>query len=134
MTCEYRSTFITSVSRTVSIIGHAADVVAPEVDQHDVLGPLLGVGQQLFGQGAVLGLVGTAAPRPRQRPDRHHPVLDPHQDLRRAADQGEVAIGQIKEKRAGIDHAQHPVNIKRRGLASRSRTAGWERPERCRPP
>ena len=100
----------------MSIIGHAADVVAPQVDEHDVLGPLLGIGQQLFGQGAVLGLVGTPAPRPRQRPDRHHPVLDPHQDLRRAADQGEIAIGQIKQKRAGIDHAQHPVNIERGGL------------------
>ena len=96
ITCEYRSTFITSVSCTVSIIGDAADVVAPQVDQHDVLGSLLGVGQQLLGQGAVLGLVGAAAPRARQRPDRHHAVLDPHQDLRRAADQGEIAVGQDK--------------------------------------
>src|SRR5690606_13213031 len=33
-----------------------ADVVAVQVDQHDVLGPLLGVGQQFLLQGQVLGV------------------------------------------------------------------------------
>ena len=61
ITCEYRSTFITSVRRTVSIIGDAAHVVAAQVDQHDVLGPLLGIGQELFGQRPVFGFVGPAA-------------------------------------------------------------------------
>ena len=45
-----------------AIIGDAAHVVASQVDEHDMLGSLLGVGQQLFGQRAVLGLV---APRRR---------------------------------------------------------------------
>ncbi len=75
----------------MAILGHPADVVAPQVDEHDVLGPLLGVGEQLLGQRAVLGLVLAAAAGAGQGADRHHAVLDPHQDLRRAADQAEVA-------------------------------------------
>ena len=34
----------------------AADVVAPEIDQHHVLGALLGIGEQLALERAVLGL------------------------------------------------------------------------------
>ena len=34
-------------------LGHPAHVVAPQVHQHQVLGPLLGVGQQLRFQGLV---------------------------------------------------------------------------------
>ena len=34
-------------------IGDAADVVAAQIDQHHVLGPLLRIGQQLLGQAAV---------------------------------------------------------------------------------
>ena len=41
-------------------LGDAADVVAAQIDEHHVLGPLLGIGQQLLGQPAVL-LVGRAA-------------------------------------------------------------------------
>ena len=122
------------MSWTVSILGDAADVVAAQVDEHDVLGALLGIGQQLFGQGTVLGLVGAAAAGAGQRPDRHRPVLDAHQDLGRAADQGEIAERQVEEKRAGIHHPQHAVDVERVGRRLDLRTAGWERPERCRRP
>ena len=43
-----------SVTCTLPDLGHAADVVAAEVHQHDVLGLLLLVGQQFVGQLAVL--------------------------------------------------------------------------------
>ena len=36
------------------VLAHAAEVVAAEVDEHHVLGPLLGVGEQLLGDRAVL--------------------------------------------------------------------------------
>ena len=40
--------------------GDAADVVAAEVDQHDVLGDFLGVGAEIFFEGAVGGFVRAA--------------------------------------------------------------------------
>ena len=76
-----------------AVVGDPADVVAAQVHEHDVLGALLGIGQQLLGQGTVLGLV-----RPRGRVPASGrivtmPVLDPHQDLRRAADQAKSPNG-----------------------------------------
>ena len=47
---------------------HSAHVVAPEVDQHHVLGPLLEVGEQLALQRGVLGRFGAPSPRARERP------------------------------------------------------------------
>ena len=44
-----------------AVLAHAPEVVAAEVDEHHVLGPLLLVGQQLVGDPAVL--VGGAAAR-----------------------------------------------------------------------
>ena len=55
-----------------AVVGDPADVVAAQVDEHDVLGPLLGVGQQLLGQRLVLGLVLAPPPGAGQRADRHH--------------------------------------------------------------
>ena len=49
--------------RTVPGRAHAADVVAAQVDQHHVLGPLLGIGQQLLRQALVLGRVVAARAR-----------------------------------------------------------------------
>ena len=100
-----------------AIIGHAADVVAPQVDQHDVLGTLLGIGQQLFGQRPVLGFVGTAAPRARQRPDRHQhrprrapgsPASSRSRRNRRRADRNRNGLG--------IDDPQDAVDVERIGL------------------
>ena len=43
-----------SVTFTDAGFGDAADVVAAEVDQHDVLGALLRIGQQFLGERAIL--------------------------------------------------------------------------------
>jgi len=48
----------------------APDVVAPQIDQHDVLGALLGVGQQLVGKRRVFGWCRAAPPRAGDRPHR----------------------------------------------------------------
>ena len=45
------------VDRDRPVLGDPAEVVAAEVDEHDVLGPLLRVGEQLLGVGAILLLV-----------------------------------------------------------------------------
>jgi hypothetical protein len=46
---------------TEPVLAHAAEVVAPEVDEHHVLGALLLVGQQALGDARVLGGVGARA-------------------------------------------------------------------------
>jgi len=96
-----------------AVAGHAADVVAPEVDQHHVLGPLLGVGQQLLGESAVLFLAGPAAARAGQRPRNHLAVDHADHDLRRAADQGHAGSAHVEHEGAGIDDPQRPVDLER---------------------
>ncbi len=49
-----------STTRTEPILATAADVVACEVEQHQMLGVLLGVGQQLVGELLVLFGCGAA--------------------------------------------------------------------------
>ena len=61
---------ITSDSFDRAELGHAADVVAAQIDQHHVLGPLLGIGQQFLGQPAVFFVASprAAACRPAAAP------------------------------------------------------------------
>jgi hypothetical protein len=57
------------VTLTLPVLRDAADVVARQVDQHQVLGALLRVGLQFGGQLRVLLRRGAARPRAGQRPD-----------------------------------------------------------------
>ena len=91
----------------------AADVVAAEVDQHDVLGALLRVGEQLRGERPVLLGVGAAAARAGDRPQRHLVALEPHQDLRRRADDVEVAKVEVEHVRRRVERAQRAVERER---------------------
>jgi len=66
-----------------SVLGHPPDVVATEIDEHDVLGALFLVGPELLFELPIL--VGASPPRPRAR-DRPHlddAVGAPHQRLGR---------------------------------------------------
>ncbi len=95
------------------ILGNVADVVPAQIDEHDVFGPFLGVRQQFRRQGTILGLVTASPPGARQGPDGDGPVLDPDQDFRRTADQVEIVEAQKEQKRAGIEHPEHPVDVQR---------------------
>ena len=57
--------------------GDAPEVVAPEVDEHHVLGPLLGVALELLGEELVLGRRGAARPRAGDRVGRQAVALRP---------------------------------------------------------
>ena len=63
--------------------GDAADIVAAQVDEHEMLGDFLGVGEQFRLHGAVLGLAAPAAPRTRDRSHRDAPLLGADEDLGR---------------------------------------------------
>ena len=72
-------------------VAHAADVVAAEVDQHDVLGALLLVALQLLAEPEVLLRGGAARARAGDRVRLDLAVLDAHQHLGRRADDRDVA-------------------------------------------
>ncbi len=95
-------------------LGDTADIVAPEIEQHQVLGALLRVCQQLFGESIVLGLGRAAPPRAGDRPDRDSVVAQAHQDFGARADDLEVAEIEIAQERRRIDPPQRPVKRERR--------------------
>jgi hypothetical protein len=98
-------------------LGDAADVVARQVDQHQVLGALLRVGQQFGFQRLVLLGRGAARARAGQRADRDlvalGRVLVAHQDLGAGADDLEVA--HVVEVHVGrrVQRAQRAVQRQR---------------------
>ena len=72
-------------------LAHPPEVVAPEVNEHYVLGPFFLVGEELFGQKGVL--LRRRAPRPRARygTGHHAPALGAHQRLGRSSDEGQIS-------------------------------------------
>ena len=60
---------------------HPANVVASQIEQHDVLGDLLRIGEHLGGQCFVRLSAGTARPGAGDRPQRDYLALLAHQDL-----------------------------------------------------
>ena len=69
-------------------LGDAADVIAPEVEEHQVLGPFLGIGQQFFGKGFVLIGRFAAWPGAGDGTDCHRAVAHAHKDFRARPDNG----------------------------------------------
>ena len=113
-----------SVTVTVPISADAADVVAPEIEQHQVLGPLLRVGQQVGGELAVLRRRRAARPGAGDRADGHLAVAQPHQDLRARADDGEVAEIEEEQEGRGVEPAQRAVEREGRQVEGHARSAG----------
>ena len=92
-------------------LGHPAHVVAPQVHQHQVLGPLLGVGQQLRLQRLVFGRRGAPGPGAGDGPVADLAVLQAHQDLRRGPHHLHVALVQVEHVGRRVDEAQGPVEV-----------------------
>ena len=76
--------------------GHSPHVVAAEVQEHEVLGPFLGVGAQFGLQGLVLLRRGAPWPGSGDGADGDLAISQAHQDLRRRARQLEVAEVQVE--------------------------------------
>ena len=92
-------------------VGVAAQVVARQIDQHDVLGVLLGVGQKPFGPLAVQRRVSGAESRARDGVDRGAAVLDLAVRLGRGAEDAEAPEIEIEEVGRGIDAPQRTVDL-----------------------
>ncbi len=94
----------------------AADVVAREIDEHEVLGAFLLVGEQVLLEGEVVGVGGAAFARAGDGTDLDEAVGEAHVDLGRGADDGEVARVQNEHVRRRVDGAQGAVEIERRAV------------------
>src|SRR5215510_9460573 len=99
-----------------AVFSHSAQVVAPQVYEHHVLGALLFVLKQFTRQGFVLGFVHAAPVGPRDRAVLQPPARTPHQHLGRGAEQ-RFFIAQLEKKhvRRRVDHTQRAVDLKRAG-------------------
>ena len=103
-----------SVTFTRAEFGDAADIVAAEIEQHQMLGPFLRVGQQ-FGFQRLVFLVRRAAPAGAgERADGDLAVAQPHQDFRAAADHGEAAEIEEEQERRRVDPPQRAIQRERR--------------------
>ena len=96
-----------------AVLAHAPEVVAAEVDEHHVLGPLLRIGEQLLGDPAILLGVGPARAGAGDRPGRDAPAGDRDQRLRAGAGNLEVAEVQEVHIRAGVDRPKAAVDRER---------------------
>ena len=102
--------------------GDAADIVAAEIEQHQVLGAFLGVGQQLVFERLVLVRRGAARPGPGDRPDCHRVAAGANQNFRARPGNGEIGIIEIEQERRRIDPPQRPVERERRQRERRLET------------
>ena len=81
----------------------AADIVAAEVEQHHMLGALLRIGGKLRRE-RLIGITGCAAgPRSGNRAQRDRRSFLAHEDLRRCADDMEIAKIIIEHVRRRIE-------------------------------
>jgi hypothetical protein len=85
-------------------LGHPSDVVAPEVDEHDVFGKLLFVGHQVDFKGMILASGRTAGSCSSNRVIRHDTVFESNQQFRRGTHYLSVTEVQIEHVRRGIHH------------------------------
>ncbi len=89
--------------------GDAADIVAAEVQQHQVLGPFLGIGLELFLQGGVLLRRGAAGAGAGDGADGDLAVAQAHQDLGARTDELEAGEVQVEQEGRGVRAPQGTV-------------------------
>ena len=96
-----------------AVLADPAEVVAPEVDEHHVLGALLRVGEQRLGLAAILLLGGAARVGAGDRPRLDPAPADLDQRLGRGA--GDLEVAELEEVHVGrrVDRAQAAVDRER---------------------
>ena len=95
-------------------LGDAADIVAPQIDQHQMLGPLLGVAHQFFGKRLVFLRRLAARPCAGDGADGHDAVAQPHQDFRARSHNGKTGKGEVVQERRRVQPAQRAIEGERR--------------------
>ena len=96
-----------------AVLAHAAEVVAAEIDEHDVLGALLLVALQLVGEALILFVGPAARPRAGNRMRHGMPPFDAHQHLGRRPDDRAAAHADEEHVRRRVDVPQRAIDRER---------------------
>ena len=113
MTCEYRSSTMSSSTCSVPNAHDPPDVVSGEIDEHHVLGALLRVFGELGGHAPVVGFGATAPSGARDRTADDAPVEQLHHRLRRRAHQRGLGVAHEVHVGRRVDLPQHAVHVER---------------------
>ena len=95
-------------------LGNPADIVAAEVEQHQVFGPLFRVCEQAFLVLAVFLVGPPSRAGAGDRADRHFAVAHPHEDFGARADHREARQVEEVEERRGVHPPKRAVERERR--------------------
>ena len=104
-----------------AIFADAAQVIARQIDQHDVLGAFLRIGEELAFKHQIGGRVKAARPCAGDRAEQRLPPLQADVHLGRRANQAQrlwaVQVGEIEEEHVGrgVQPPQRPVDVERLG-------------------
>ena len=90
---------------------HPSDVVATEVDEHNVLGALLLVGEQVGTQAHVLGEVHAARPGTSQWTGEDLVPFHAHERLRRTTHERHIGGAHVEHVRRGVHRTQHAIEV-----------------------
>ena len=113
MTWLYRSTVMSSSTRSEPKRADPAHVVTSKVDEHDVLGELLRVLDELGLESPVL-LLGRAAPACAGNRPRHDTTAEKlHHRLGGRPHDRDAPLPEEEHVRTGVHLAQHPVDVER---------------------
>ncbi len=93
---------------------HAAHIVASEIEQHQMLGALLGIGHQLVRKARIVFRRCTAPARAGDGPDRHRAVAQPHQNLGARTHDREARKREMIEEWRRIEPAKRAIERERR--------------------
>src|SRR6266851_2801778 len=96
-----------------AVIADAAEIVAAEIDKHDVLGAFLFAAEQLFFEALVFGFVFAAGPSSGDGAVENIAALDFHEHFGRAAHDRDVVHLQKEEIRRRIQGAQLAIDFER---------------------
>ncbi len=100
-----------SVTATLPTSRDPADVVAAEIDQHDVLGDLLRIGAELSFQRVILALARPARPGAGNRTYRDFPSLESRHHLGRGTQHDPFAGAQKEHVGRWVQRAQAAIDI-----------------------
>ena len=104
--------------------GDPADVVAAQVDQHDVLGALFGVGEQIGFELALFFRRGAAAACAGDGAELDVSPVEPDHRFGRGADHAKILQLQIEHVGRRIDETQGAIDFERVVLSFRFRVFG----------
>ncbi len=73
-----------------AVLADATQIVAPQIDEHDVLGALFFTSEHFLFEALIFGFILAAPARPRDGTIENIAALDFDEHLRRAADDGDI--------------------------------------------